>query len=213
MRFSVEVYRRIRELTGDDFLISYRLNAREYAPVETPFSDVIALARHLEKEGVDFIHISAGNSETPAMILKMIPPGSFPPACYADLASAVKKEVRIPVIAVGRINTPQIAEQVLKEGKADLVATGRALIADPYWPQKALRNEMESIRRCIGCNQGCMERLIKEEHVTCLQNPQVGREGETYPLAEKRRVWVVGGGPGGMEAAVVCATRGNKVEL
>jgi 2,4-dienoyl-CoA reductase-like NADH-dependent reductase (Old Yellow Enzyme family)/thioredoxin reductase len=213
MRFSVEVYRRIRELTGDDFLISYRLNAREYAPVETPFSDVIALARHLEKEGVDFIHISAGNSETPAMILKMIPPGSSPPACYADLAYAVKKEVRVPVIAVGRINTPQIAEQVLKEGKADLVATGRALIADPYWPQKASRNEMESIRRCIGCNQGCMERLIKEEHVTCLQNPQVGREGEIYPLAEKRRVWVVGGGPGGMEAAVVCATRGNKVEL
>ncbi len=213
MRFPLEVYRRIRGLTGDDFLISYRLNAREFAPVETPLSEVMVFARRLEKEGVDFLHVSAGNAETPAMLLKMIPPGSAPPACYADLAAAVKKEVRIPVIAVGRINTPQIADQVLKEGKADLVATGRALIADPHWPEKASRGEPEGIRRCMGCNQGCMERLIKEGEVTCLHNPEVGREGEMHPPAEKKRVWIIGGGPGGMEAAVVAASRGHEVEL
>ncbi len=213
MRFPLEVYRRIRGLTGDDFLISYRLNAREFAPVETPPSEVMVLARRLEKEGVDFLHVSAGNAETPAMLLKMIPAGSAAPACYADLAAAVKKEVRIPVIAVGRINTPEIADQVLREGKADLVGTGRALIADPHWPEKASRGEPERIRHCIGCNQGCMERLAGEGEVTCLYNPEVGREGEVHPPAEKKRVWIIGGGPGGMEAAVIAATRGHEVDL
>jgi 2,4-dienoyl-CoA reductase-like NADH-dependent reductase (Old Yellow Enzyme family)/thioredoxin reductase len=213
MRFPLEVYRRVRELTGEDFLISYRLNAREFAPVETPLSDVIALARRLEREGADFLHVSAGNAETPAMLLRMIPPGSVPQACYADLAAAVKKEVKTAVIAVGRINTPQIADRVLQEGKADLVATGRALIADPHWPEKALRGESERIRRCMACNQGCMERLIKEGEVTCLHNPEVGREGERHAPAEKKRVWIIGGGPGGMEAAVMAAARGHDVEL
>ena len=213
MRFPLEVYRRVREGTGEDFLISYRLNAREFAPVETPLSDVFALARRLEREGVDFLHVSAGNAETPAMLLRMIPPGCVPPACYADLAAAVKKEVKTAVIAVGRINTPQIADQILREEKADCVATGRALIADPHWPEKAAKGEVERIRRCMGCNQGCMERLIKEGEVTCLHNPGVGREGEIRPLPEKKRVWIIGGGPGGMEAAVVAASRGHEVEL
>jgi 2,4-dienoyl-CoA reductase-like NADH-dependent reductase (Old Yellow Enzyme family)/thioredoxin reductase len=213
IRFPLEVYRRIREQTDNDFIISYRLNVHEFAPVETPFSDVISLARRLEAEGVDLIHASAGNSETPASLLKMIPPGSEPPACYADLAAAIKKNVQIPVIAVGRITTPQIAENILKEGKADLVATGRALIADPYWPEKAQKGISESIRRCTGCNQGCMERLITEKEITCLYNPEVGREGELRPLVQKKRVWVIGGGPGGMEAAVIAASRGHEIEL
>ena len=213
MRFPLEVYRRIRDLTGDDFIIGYRINGREFAPVETPLSDVIVLAKSLEKEGIDLIHVSAGNSETPAMLLKMIPPGSAPSGCYTDLAEAVKKQVNVPVIAVGRITTPQIAEDILSTGKADLVATGRALIADPYWPQKALTGKPESIRRCTGCNQGCMEFLIKEKNITCLHNPEVGREGELHPPVQKKRVWVIGGGPGGMEAAVVAAARGHEVDL
>jgi 2,4-dienoyl-CoA reductase-like NADH-dependent reductase (Old Yellow Enzyme family)/thioredoxin reductase len=213
MRFPLEVYRRIRDLTGDDFIIGYRINGREFAPVETPLSDVIVLAKSLEKEGIDLIHVSAGNSETPAMLLKMIPPGSAPSGCYTDLAEAVKKQVNVPVIAVGRITTPQIAEDILGTGKADLVATGRALIADPYWPLKALTGKPESIRRCTGCNQGCMEFLIKEKNITCLHNPEVGREGELHPPVQKKHVWVIGGGPGGMEAAVVAAARGHEVDL
>lgn len=213
IRFPLEVYRCIRQLTGDEFLIGYRLNGQEFAPVETPPSDVASLAERLEKEGIDFIHVSAGNSETPAMLLKMIPPCSEPPVCYADLASAVKKKVKVPVIAVGRITTPQAAEDVLQQRKADLVATGRALIADPYWPEKARRGKPESIRFCIGCNQGCMELLIKEQPISCLQNPEVGREGESHRPAQKKNIWVVGGGTAGMEAAVVAAARGHDVEL
>lgn len=213
MRFPLEVYHRVRELTGNNFLICYRVNAREFAPIETPLEDVIKLCQSLEKEGVDLIHVSAGSGETPATVIKMIPPGSTPRGCYSDFAAAVKTKVRVPVIAVGRINTPEIAEQILREGKADIVATGRALIADPHWPNKALRGELGQIRRCIGCNQGCMEMLVQEKTVSCLYNPEVGREGEMPPASRKKKVWVVGGGPGGMEAAVIAASRGHDVEL
>ena len=213
MRFPLEVYRRARELTGNDFLICYRVNAREFAPVETPLQDVIELCQHLEKEGVDLLHVSVGNSETPVMLLKMIPPGSVSQGCYADFAATIKEKVNVPVIAVGRINTPEIAEQILREGKADLVATGRALISDPHWPNKALKGELDKIRRCIGCNQGCIEQLVQERTVTCLYNPEVGREGEMSPTTKKKKVWVIGGGPGGMEAAVIAASRGHTVEL
>lgn len=213
MRFPLEVYHRARELTGDDFLIAYRVNAREFAPVETPLEDAIELCKRLEKEGVDLLHVSAGSGEIPATVIRMIPPGSMPRGCYADLAGAVKSNVRIPVIAVGRINTPEVAEQILREGKADLIATGRALISDPHWPNKAREGGVDWIRRCIGCNQGCMEQLIQEKTVTCLYNPEVGREGEISPAAGRKKVWVIGGGPGGMEAAVVASSRGHYVEL
>jgi 2,4-dienoyl-CoA reductase-like NADH-dependent reductase (Old Yellow Enzyme family) len=102
MRFPLEVYRRVRELAGNDFLISFRVNGREFAPIETPIQDVITLCQRLEDEGVDLLHVSAGNSETPAMLLKGTPNS---PGCYADLAASIKAMVRVPVITVGRIHT------------------------------------------------------------------------------------------------------------
>ncbi len=214
MRFPLEVYRRVRELTGDDFLVGYRVSGREFAPVETPIEEVIAFCQRLEREGTDLLHVSAGNSETASMSLKVTPPGSVSRGCYADLAGAVKAKVGIPVVTVGRINTPEIAEQILQAGKADLVATGRALIADPHWPEKAFRGELDRIRRCIGCVQGCSGRITQEKPITCLYNPEVGKEGEDWPpVGRKKKVWVIGGGPGGMEAAVIAATRGHNVEL
>jgi 2,4-dienoyl-CoA reductase-like NADH-dependent reductase (Old Yellow Enzyme family)/thioredoxin reductase len=213
MRFPLEVYRRARALTGERFLICYRLNVKDYAPVETPLEDLIALAMRLENEGVDFLHFSAGNSETPAFVLGLTPPGSALPGCNADLTGAVKVHLKVPVIAVGRITTPELAEQILREGKADMVAMGRALIADPYLPQKALRGEPHTIRRCIGCNQGCMDRLTQEKGISCIHNPEVGREGELSMAQRPKKVWVIGGGPSGMEAALVAALRGHRVEL
>ncbi len=210
MRFPLEVYRRVRDLTGDGFILGFRVNAREFAPIETPLQDVIALCQRLEKEGVDLIHVSAGNSETPEMLLKGTP---SLPGCYAHLAASVKSNVNVPVIAVGRINTPEIAEEILRESKADLVATGRALIADPYWPEKALGGESDKIRRCIACNQGCVERLAQEKEVRCLHNPEVGHEGGSSSSSARKRVWIIGGGPAGMEAAVIAASRGHDVHL
>lgn len=213
LRFPLEVYRRVRELVGEDFLICYRLNGRSFEPVETPLDDVIALGRRLEAEGIDLLHVSAGTSETPSMVLRMIPPGSVPQGCYADLAGAVKAAVGVPVVSVGRITTPQEAEGILAGGKADFVALGRALIADPYWPQKALSGAPETIRRCIGCNQGCMEQLVQEQKVTCLYNPEVSGPSDQPLAAARKRVMVVGGGPAGMEAALVAARRGHSVVL
>ena len=213
MRFSIEIYRRVRDLTGDDFLIGYRFNAREFAPVETPLEDVVALCQRLEEEGVDLLHMSVGNSETPGMLIKFIPFGSSPRGCYANLAGAIKQHLRIPLVAVCRINTPEVAERILAEKKADFVATGRALIADPWWPEKALRGETERIRRCVACNQGCMEQLVQEKQVTCIYNPEVGYEGELKAAETRKKVWVIGGGPAGMEAAVVASIRGHEVDL
>ena len=213
MRFPLEVYRRVRELTGNEFLISYRVNAREFAPIETPIQDVITLCQRLEKEGVDLLHVSVGNSETPAMLLKGTPTGSTSPGCYADLAASIKAKVKVPVIAVGRIHTPGIAEEILREEKADLIATGRALIADPHWPEKAFKGESERIRLCIGCNQGCVERLAQEKEVRCLYNPEVGHEYEFSLSSKRKKVWIIGGGPGGMEAALIASLRGHDVEL
>jgi 2,4-dienoyl-CoA reductase-like NADH-dependent reductase (Old Yellow Enzyme family)/thioredoxin reductase len=213
LRFPLEVYRRARELTGDDFIICYRFNAREYAPIETPLDDVIALCERLQEEGVDLLHMSVGNSETPASLIRFIPFGSTPLGCYADLAARIKPHLRVPLIVVARINTPEIAEEILREGKADLVATGRALIADPWWPNKAVTGKKDEIRRCLSCNQGCMEQLIQEKTITCLYNPEVGREGELQPASRKKVVWVVGGGPAGMETAIISARRGHQVEI
>jgi NADPH-dependent 2,4-dienoyl-CoA reductase/sulfur reductase-like enzyme len=132
-------------------------------------------------------------------------------------AEQMKKAVKIPVIVVQRINTPELAEEVIREGKADLVATGRALVSDPYWPLKAREGRVDEIRRCIACNQGCMEKLVQEQSMTCLQNPEVSYETKYAPLVkqvkEKKKVLVVGGGVAGMEAAYVCATRGHQVRL
>lgn len=213
MRFPLEVYQKVRALTGEDFLICYRLNIKEFAPIETPLEDVIALAVRLEKEGVDFLHFSAGNSEVPAFVLGLTPPGSTSAGCNAEIIGVVKAHLKVPVISVGRINTPELAEKILREGKADLIAMGRALICDPYLPEKALRGEPQTIRRCIACNQGCMDRLTQEKGISCLQNPEVGREGELNITLNPKKVWVIGGGPSGMEAALIAARRGHKVEL
>lgn len=212
MRFPLAVYRRVRELTGKDFLVSYRANAREFAPIETPLEDVIALCQRLEEEGVDLLSIAVGNGETPANLFRRASLAATS-ECYSNLFASIRAKVKVPMIAVGGINTPDIAEAVLREGKADLVATGKALIADPHWPEKALKGETEWIRRCIGCYQGCLERLAQEKEVTCLYNPEVGREGELSSSPRRKRVWIIGGGPGGMEAAIVAATRGHDVEL
>lgn len=214
MRFPLEVVRRVRDLVGPDLLISYRISALEYTTDGIILEEAVALSRRLEDENVNLIHVSAGNSETPLSMLKIIPPSAAPSGCYAHLARAVKQEVSIPVIAVGRINTPEVAEAILSRGDADLVATGRALIADPHWPDKTLHGRRGEVRCCVGCNQGCYEYLAQERSMSCLYNPEVGMETDPVkPAPLKKKVWVVGGGPGGMEAARVAALRGHTVTL
>jgi len=135
--------------------------------------------------------------------------------CHAELAGEIKKAVRIPVIAVGRINDPLLAEQILEEGKADLIAMGRALIADPDLPLKACEGRFEEIRKCLACNH-CRKRVIQMNRtLRCAVNAQAGRERDSriHPSGRSRKVLVIGGGPAGMEAARVMALRGHRVGL
>ncbi len=130
-------------------------------------------------------------------------------------ARAIKAKVSLPVIAVGRINSPEVAEAILARGDADFVATGRALFADPYWPRKAREGRPEDIRKCVACNMGCIGRLMQQNDVKCTQNPWVGTDFEAVlpPAPLKKRVLVLGGGPAGLEAARVAAARGHHVTL
>jgi len=133
----------------------------------------------------------------------------------SPLSEAIRKQVRIPVGAVGRIHTPELAERLLQEGKADLIAVGRGLIADPEWPKKAQEGRPETIRPCISCNQGCSDRMYFQQDISCTVNPSVGREGTfpVEPVRKKKKVLILGGGPAGLEAARIAAIRGHEVHL
>jgi 2,4-dienoyl-CoA reductase-like NADH-dependent reductase (Old Yellow Enzyme family)/thioredoxin reductase len=214
--FPLEVVRRVKDVIGDEVVLSYRLSATEFVEGGLDVDDCVILAKKLQMQGVNVIHVSGGTNETPAGMNRVIPPMSYPRGRLIPYAQMIKSAVSVPVIAVQRINTPELADEIVREGKADLVATGRALIADPYWPLKAQEGRAKEIRRCIACNQGCMEQIVRGNTLTCLHNPEVGYE-HLYRLKKKakmgQRVLVVGGGPAGMEAASVLAERGYMVRL
>jgi 2,4-dienoyl-CoA reductase-like NADH-dependent reductase (Old Yellow Enzyme family)/thioredoxin reductase len=214
--FPLEVVRRVKDAIGDEVILSYRLSATEFVEGGLDVNGCVIFAQKLQKEGVDVIHVSGGTNETPAGMNRVIPPMSYPRGKLIPYAQMIKSAVSVPVIAVQRINTPELADEIVREGKADLVATGRALIADPYWPLKAQEGRANEIRRCIACNQGCMEQIVLGNPLTCLHSPEVGYE-HLYRLKKKpkrgKRVLVVGGGPAGMEAASVLAERGYTVRL
>ena len=213
-RFPLQVVRSVKDALGSEVVLSYRISAVEFVEGGLDLADVISFAKRLESQGVQIIHLSAGLNETLSAMNRVIPPMSYPRGTLVQYTRIIKENVRIPVIAAQRINTPELAEQIVAEKGADLVATGRALIADPHWPMKAREGRTDEIRRCIACNQGCMERVVMEQSLSCLYNPEVGEEGIAHPLpAKKKRVAVLGGGVAGMEAAYVLATRGHEVAL
>ncbi len=177
-RFPLETVSKIRQTVGPDFLISFRLSATEFIPNGFCLNEAKIFAVKLERAGVDVLHISAGNNEQPSTMVKTIPLQSTPPGCFAHFAAAIKAVVNIPVITVGRIDSPEVAEKILVDGQADLIAVGRAFIADPYWPVKALAGRLKDINKCIACNKGCIERLNRHESICCTVNPWVGQEAE-----------------------------------
>lgn len=214
-RFALEVVRAVRKAVGDSFPISFRLCADEFVEGGITPEEACLTAKMLEKAGVDVFNVSAGTFNTIEMT---IAPQSQPPGYLVPLAERVKRSVSVPVIAVGRINSPEIAEKALAEGKADLVAVGRALWADPEFPNKAREGRTAEIRRCIACNQGCIGRLRQYDAsgsgmTTCSLNAQAGNEVPLLPAREPKKVVVVGGGPAGMEASRVAALRGHSVTL
>lgn len=212
MRFALEVVKSVREGAGEDFPIIFRMSADEFIEGGIRLKEAKATAVELEKSGVDAIHVSAAVHDS---MEHQIPPMYLPRACNSHLAAQIRKVIRIPVIAAGAINDPQVAEEIIVSGAADLVSMGRGLIADPYLPNKALSGALEEINRCIRCNDGCIVRSGQGKIVKCSVNPEAGREDEPkHPVAmHGKRVVVVGGGPAGMEVARVCASRGHRVVL
>jgi len=214
VKFALEIVQRTREKVGDDYPIIFRLSGDEYAKGGLTLEETTVIAQKLEKAGVDALHVSAGEAmNSPYMIIQ---PGAIPRGCLVHLAERIKKAVEIPVITVGRINDPELAEKILQEEKADLVALCRALIADPEFPNKAAEGRLDDIRKCIACCNGCGERKRSREiRLSCDVNAAAGREKEYMirPTEKPKRVLIVGGGPAGMEAARVAALRGHDVVL
>jgi 2,4-dienoyl-CoA reductase-like NADH-dependent reductase (Old Yellow Enzyme family)/thioredoxin reductase len=212
MRFPLEIIKDIREKCGPDFLIDFRISGDDRVPGGRTIEETKAIAIMLEKKGVDLLHVSAGTYES---VWAIIPPMNVNPGWIVDYAAEVKKVTNIPVITVGRINDPFLAESILLSGKADLIAMGRASLADPELPNKFANGQYKDINQCIGCQQGCLEILFKNEPIRCLVNPTLGFEylKELKMSEHPKKITVVGAGPAGLEASRTAVLAGHQVTL
>ena len=211
MRLPRLIIENIRHKTGGNLPILCRINACDEVEGGQSVQDAAAVAAYLEQEcGVDALHVTrAVHLHDEFMWAPGVTHGGF----NADLVTEIKRAVSVPVIAVGRFTEPQYAELLVKQGRADLIAFGRQSIADPELPAKARNGQLETLSPCIGCLLGCVPNMFAGKPITCAVNPCVGRECELSPAPEKKRVTVVGGGPGGLYAAWACAVRGHQVTL
>ncbi|MFH2124878.1 MAG: FAD-dependent oxidoreductase [Pseudomonadota bacterium] len=214
-RFLCQVIKRIRQVVGPEFPLGVRISGSEFLPGGTTIEDTLVQAPLLVQAGASALHISAGAHEnTEVQFLSYL----WPDAYITDLAAQVRRVVKVPVITVGKLGKPEVAERVLAEGRADFVALGRQFLADPEWPNKVATGRLDDIVYCITCNN-CWKRVFTQSRHTgrlyCTVNPAVHRE-RTFamtPAAKPRRVAVVGGGLAGMEVARVAALRGHQVTL
>lgn len=210
--FLLEILAAVRGAVGADFPITVRYSIDEAIEGGRGVKESQLIARKLEEMGVNGISCSAG---VYGANLPNIPPYYFPRGSLLHLAEAVKESVKIPVVAAGRLDDPQMAEQILRDGKADFIGIGRGLIADPDWPQKVADRRIGEIRKCLACND-CRIAIHTPRPIRCAVNPLAGREtkyGTLRPAEVKKKVLIVGGGPAGMETARIAALKGHNVIL
>lgn len=211
MRFGLGVIAEIKRSVGDDFPILVRLNGNDFMEGGIGQDELLEFAVALEAAGIDALCVNVGwhEAQVPQIVTK-VPRGAF-----AYLAREIKKRVSVPVIASHRINDPRIARLLLAEQFCDMVAIGRALIADPWFPEKVRTGREREIVHCVACGQGCFDHLFKMKPVECLCNPRAGHEHEVQPAKTKnpRKVMIVGGGVAGMSAAIAASDLGHRVSL
>jgi 2,4-dienoyl-CoA reductase (NADPH2) len=211
MRFGLETIRRVREQTGPDLALIVRVAGNDFVPGSHTNQEARIFAAACEQAGADCINVTGGWHESRVPQITM----DLPQAGYVYLAGGIKEVVGVPVVACNRINDPFIAEEVLKEGVADLVGVARGLIADPEFVNKAKAGKYDEIRRCVACNQRCFDHVFQLMPVGCLVNPRAGKETETVfgPAERSKKILVAGAGPAGCEFAITASQRGHKVIL
>ena len=211
MRFPVEIVRRVRERVGPNFIIIYRLSALDLVEGGSTLDEVIQLAKAVEAAGATIINTGIGWHEAriPTIATKV------PRAAFAWVTQRLKGHVGIPLVATNRINTPEVAEQLLADGFCDMVSMARPFLADPNFVRKAAEGRADEINTCIGCNQACLDHTFGGKITSCLVNPRACHETELViaPTAKPKRIAVVGAGPAGLSFAVTAAERGHTVEL
>ncbi|NJN46136.1 MAG: NADPH-dependent 2,4-dienoyl-CoA reductase [Candidatus Competibacteraceae bacterium] len=211
MRFPVEIVRRMRAAVGADFIIIYRLSLLDLVDGGCAWDEVVMLAKAIEKAGATLINTGIGWHEARVpTIATMVPRAGF-----TWLTGKLKEHVRLPLITSNRINMPQVCEDILAGGEADMVSMARPLLADPEFVIKAEQGRTDEINTCIACNQACLDHIFVRKHATCLVNPRACNETELnyLPTAHKKRIAVVGAGPAGLSCATVAAQRGHEVTL
>jgi len=215
VRFPTMILDGVRDAVGKDFPIEMRISGSEFVEGGLEIDEVTKFIKSIE-DRIDLVHISAGMDKIPSAQVKMLPTIYSPHAPNIELSAAVKAEVGLPVITVGGINDPYLAESILANGNADIVALGRALIADPEFPNKARDGRVEDITPCIRCNS-CFTGYVVKKNVSCSVNPRFSREhrlnNEYHHISTPKKVMVIGGGPAGMKAAISAAERGHEVTL
>jgi 2,4-dienoyl-CoA reductase (NADPH2) len=211
IRLPIEIVRRIRERVGTNFIIIYRLSMLDLIPDGSTWDEVVQLARAIEQAGATIINTGIGWHEARIPTIATM----VPRAAFSKVTARMKGQVGIPLVTTNRINTPEIAEQVLAQGDADMVSMARPFLADAFFVEKAGQDRAHEINTCIGCNQACLDHTFQMKLTSCLVNPRACHETELnyLPAAQRKRIAVVGAGPAGLAFSSVAAERGHQVTL
>ncbi|MFI6059765.1 FAD-dependent oxidoreductase [Streptomyces sp. NPDC051286] len=211
IRFPVEIVRRVRERVGNDFILIYRLSMLDLVPGGSSLEEVVQLAREIEAAGATIINTGIGWHEARIPTIAT----SVPRGAYTWVTEKVRGAVSVPLVTSNRINTPEVAEEILASGRADMVSLARPFLADPDFVAKASAGRADAINTCIGCNQACLDHTFSGKITSCLVNPRACHETELMlsPTRTRKRVAVVGAGPAGLACAVSASERGHEVTL
>ncbi len=211
MRLGCEIVKAVREKVGKEFIIIFRLSMLDLVEDGNSWQDVVTMAKGIESAGATIINTGIGWHEARVPTIAT----SVPRAAFTWITERMKKEVSIPLVTTNRINTPEVAEQVLADGHADMVSMARPFLADADFIEKSAQNKSEEINTCIGCNQACLDHVFKQKRASCLVNPQACYETELVikPTATRKKLAVIGAGPAGLAFSVYAAQKGHEVTL